>query len=89
MSVVKHVKLLVIEAIGVVGILPTALIDEEQLHKRHTNIMKGPTRFIFILYYTEILRTTRPISSHKRVPIRLRTRETTSVTRTNRFRFFR
>jgi len=44
--VVKSVKLLVIEAIGVVGILPAALTDEEQRHNKQINIKKGPMPFI-------------------------------------------
>jgi hypothetical protein len=45
--VVKHVKLLVIEAIGVVGILPAACADEEQTHKRQISIKKGAALLIF------------------------------------------
>ena len=45
-SVVKHVKLLVIEAIGVVGILPAALTDEKQRHSKQNNIKKGAISLI-------------------------------------------
>jgi len=44
--VVKSVKLLVIEAIGVVGILPAALTDEEQRHNKQISIKKGAISFI-------------------------------------------
>ena len=45
--VVKHVILLVLEAMGVVGILPAACADEEQTHKRQISIKKGAALLIF------------------------------------------
>jgi hypothetical protein len=45
-NVVIRVKLLVIEAMGVVGILPAALTEDAQRHKRHNNIKMGTIAFI-------------------------------------------
>ena len=46
---VKHVKLLVIEAMGVVGIFIPDCINEEERHNRQTNIKNGAAPLIF--YY--------------------------------------
>jgi hypothetical protein len=45
-NVVIRVKLLVIEAMGVVGILPAALTEDAQRDKRHNNIKMGTIAFI-------------------------------------------
>jgi hypothetical protein len=45
-NVVIRVKLLVIEAMGVVGMLPAALTEDTQRHKRHNNIKMGTIAFI-------------------------------------------
>jgi hypothetical protein len=83
--VVKHVKLLVMEAIGVVGILPAAWADEEQTHRRHISIKKGAALLIFTMDLENCLCTTTPRSLvHNRVPSCLRTRISRLITLTKR-----
>jgi len=54
--VVKHVKLLVIEAIGVVGIFIPDCINEEETHRRQINIKNGAAPLIFYNRLRKIIR---------------------------------
>jgi hypothetical protein len=49
--VVKHVILLVLEAIGVVGIFIPDCMNEEEQHKQQISIKNGAALLIIIIFY--------------------------------------